>query len=258
MADEIRRLIRVRTRKGATFKRDGFGKKKQLSSSWRKPRGQHNKQREQKKAKGALPKPGFGSPIAVRGMHPSGFFEVLVYTANDLEGLNPKTQAIRIASTVGGRKRAAIQDKALAAGLRILNAKATQPMEKPVAPAAVVEKDQEPKKKKKPAQKAKPAAGKKKETPKAKKEVKKAPKEPAPKKAKETKKAESAEEPQKKKEQKPKVPKAKAEAGTEVKPKKAAKSKAEPAKETKAPKKTAPKPAAKPKKKTSSGVKGNE
>jgi large subunit ribosomal protein L32e len=55
MTTEVKRLIRVRTDKGAVFKRDGYGKKRQLSDSWRKPRGQHNKQREQKKAKGALP-----------------------------------------------------------------------------------------------------------------------------------------------------------------------------------------------------------
>ena len=96
MATEVKRLIQVRTDKGASFKRDGYGKKRQLSDSWRKPRGQHNKQREQKKAKGALPKPGFGSPVAVRGMHPSGFFEVLVTSLKDLEGLDPKTQAVRI------------------------------------------------------------------------------------------------------------------------------------------------------------------
>ena len=88
MTTEIKRLIRVRVAKGAAFKRDGYGKKRQLSDSWRKPRGQHNKQREQKKAKGALPKPGYGSPIAVRGMHPSGFFEVMVATATELAGLD--------------------------------------------------------------------------------------------------------------------------------------------------------------------------
>ena len=49
MTTEIKRLIRVRVEKGATFKRDGYGKKAQLCDSWRKPRGQHNKQREQKK-----------------------------------------------------------------------------------------------------------------------------------------------------------------------------------------------------------------
>ena len=122
MTTEIKRLIRVRVEKGATFKRDGFGKKRQLSDSWRKPRGQHNKQREQKKAKGALPKPGFGSPIAVRGMHPSGFFEVLVTSLKELEGLDPKTQAVRIGATVGTRKRMIIQEQAVSAGLKLLNA----------------------------------------------------------------------------------------------------------------------------------------
>ncbi|MEI7649561.1 MAG: 50S ribosomal protein L32e, partial [Methanomicrobiales archaeon] len=123
MTTEIKRLIRVRVAKGAALKRDGYGKKRQLSDSWRKPRGQHNKQREQKKAKGALPKPGFGSPIAVRGMHPSGFFEVLVATLTELEGLDPKTQAVRISGTVGDRKRVGLQAAAIAAGLKVLNAK---------------------------------------------------------------------------------------------------------------------------------------
>jgi large subunit ribosomal protein L32e len=259
MADEIRRLIRVRNQKGATFKRDGFGKKKQLSSSWRKPRGQHNKQREQKKAKGNLPKPGFGSPIGVRGMHPSGFFDVLVHTADDLAGLDPKTQAIRIAATVGSRKRAAIQQAALSAGLRVLNARAAQPVKKPEPAKEAEEKPQEQKKKKAAAPKAKPVAEKAPEQPEAKKESKKAPKEPAPKKVKESKNtkpaettgpAQAAEEP-KKKEQKPK---AKAKAVTDAKPKKAAASKAEPGKEAKPAKKAT----AKPKKKTSTGVNNNE
>jgi large subunit ribosomal protein L32e len=139
MTTEAKRLIRVRTEKGASFKRDGYGKKRQLSDSWRKPRGQHNKQREQKKAKGALPKPGFGSPVAVRGMHPSGFFEALVATAKELEGLDPKTQAIRISGTVGSLKRAALQEAAITAGFRVLNpkiaAKAKPKAGKPAKPA---------------------------------------------------------------------------------------------------------------------------
>jgi len=121
MTTEIKRLIRVRVEKGATFKRDGYGKKAQLSDSWRKPRGQHNKQREQKKAKGALPKPGFGSPVAVRGMHPSGFFEILVTSLKDLEGLDPKTQAVRIGGTIGDRKRMILQETALSSGIKVLN-----------------------------------------------------------------------------------------------------------------------------------------
>ena len=138
MTTENKRLIRVRTDKGAVFKRDGFGKKRQLSDSWRKPRGQHNKQREQKKAKGALPKPGFGSPVAVRGMHPSGFFEVLVSTIKDLEGIDAKTHAVRISAGVGAKKRNVLQQKAIEAGLKVLNTRVIkEPVkkEKPAAPA---------------------------------------------------------------------------------------------------------------------------
>ena len=259
MPDEIRRLIRVRTRKGASFKRDGFGKKSQISSSWRKPRGLHNKQRKQKKAKGNLPKPGFGSPIAVRSMHPSGFFEVLVHTVDDLEGLDPKVQAVRIASTVGNRKRMAIQDKAITAGLRVLNAKAVKPVEKPGPSVETEEEDREEPKttKEVPRQKVKPVTEKRKETPKAKKTPKKSPKEPVSKEITEPEDAKPSEEPEM---QKPKSPKAKAkkQTGTEEKPKKTAKPKPEPSKEAKAPKKAVTKPAGKPRKKTGTGVKDDE
>ena len=103
MAEEKKRLIRVRKATNARFRRDGFGKKPQISASWRRPRGLHNKQRKQKKAKGALPTPGFGSPIAVRTMHPSGFFEVMVATPSEIEGIDPATSAIRISGTVGAK-----------------------------------------------------------------------------------------------------------------------------------------------------------
>jgi large subunit ribosomal protein L32e len=170
MTTEIKRLIQVRIAKGATFKRDGFGKKRQLSDSWRKPRGQHNKQREQKKAKGALPKPGFGSPVAVRGMHPSGFFEVLVSTLKELEGLDPKTQVVRIGATVGGRKRVTLQEKALASGLKVLNARTvgTKAKKEPVKKAAKDE-GKHKKDEKKPVKSKAPAAPKKTDTKKAKK-----------------------------------------------------------------------------------------
>jgi len=79
MKTEIKRLLRVRKTKSARFKREGVDKKKCIKDSWRRPRGIQSKQRAQKKAKGPLPTPGYGSPVAVRGMHPSGFFELLVF-----------------------------------------------------------------------------------------------------------------------------------------------------------------------------------
>jgi large subunit ribosomal protein L32e len=121
MVEEKKRLIRARNAKRAKFKRDGFGKKPQIAESWRRPRGLHNKQRRQKKAKGALPTPGYGSPVAVRGMHPSGYYEVRVFSPDELDGMDPAVSAVRIGGTVGGRKRAIIQEKAIAAGLKVLN-----------------------------------------------------------------------------------------------------------------------------------------
>ena len=201
MATEVKRLIRVRTDKGASFKRDGFGKKRQLSDSWRKPRGQHNKQREQKKAKGALPQPGYGSPVAVRGMHPSGFFEALVATIKELEGLDPKTHAVRISATVGDKKRVALQEAALGKGLKVLNARTVKaPAKKAPAKKEAAKTEGSQKKEKKPAasQKKSAAPVKKvaaKEKPAAKTEEKKAPS----KKAAAKPKAESAEKPVEKK-----------------------------------------------------------
>lgn len=174
MTTEIKRLIRVRVAKSATFKRDGYGKKRQLSDSWRKPRGQHNKQREQKKAKGALPTPGYGSPIAVRGMHPSGFFEVLVSTVKELEGLDPKTQAVRISGTVGDRKRVDLQATASTAGLKVLNARIVKsPSEMEKATPTVKKPDSSKNETEKPAPSKAKAAPVKKDAAKA--EAKKAP-----------------------------------------------------------------------------------
>ena len=182
MTTEIKRLIQVRVDKGATFKRDGFGKKRQLSDSWRKPRGQHNKQREQKKAKGALPKPGFGSPVAVRSMHPSGFFEVLVTSLKELEGLDPKTQAVRLGATVGSRKRIIIQEQAVARGLKVLNARVVKEVAKktPTKKEVTTPEIREKKESKKPSAPRKSAekkadAAKTKEKPAGKAEEKKAP-----------------------------------------------------------------------------------
>jgi large subunit ribosomal protein L32e len=233
MTTEIKRLIRVRVEKGATFKRDGYGKKKQLSDSWRKPRGQHNKQREQKKAKGALPKPGFGSPIAVRGMHPSGFFEVLVSSVKELEGIDPKTHAIRIGATVGERTRVGLQEKALAAGFKVLNARTVKTgtkQEKVQKPEKVTDKKQS--EDKKPAKSKAAAVAVKKDTKKA--DTKKADTKKADTKKADTKKAEKTVEEVEKK--------------TPVKEKKSAKPKAEPAE--KAPEKTKAAAPAKTTKKT--------
>nr|WP_324603090.1 eL32 family ribosomal protein [Halarchaeum acidiphilum] len=64
---------------------------------------------------------GFRTPKAVRGKHPSGFEEVRVHNADDLDGVDPDTEAVRIASKVGDRKRETIEEQAEEAGIRVLN-----------------------------------------------------------------------------------------------------------------------------------------
>ena len=117
------RLLRVRTRqksKKPEFNFHDSHKKIRLATSWRKPRGLHNKLRQQIAAKGKLVRPGYGSPSAVRGYHPCGLPEMLVYNPADLE--KAEGYAVRIASAVGKKKRLEIQAKAAQAGLKVLNA----------------------------------------------------------------------------------------------------------------------------------------
>ncbi len=118
------RLMNVRSRQKAKkpeFNRHDHQKKKRLGLSWRKPRGLHNKLRRQIAAKGKPVRPGFGSPKAVRGFHPSGFPEILVNNVTDLQ--KAEGCVVRIAGSVGMKKRTEIQAKAAQMNLRILNPK---------------------------------------------------------------------------------------------------------------------------------------
>lgn len=124
MEPESKRLLNVRKRqklKKPHFVQTDQHKKKKLKDVWRKPRGLHNKKRKYILGKGEMARPGYGSPAAVKGLHPSGFEEVLLSRAQDLDNVDPATQAIRIARTVGQRKRLDIVKKAQSLGLKILN-----------------------------------------------------------------------------------------------------------------------------------------
>jgi len=67
------------------------------------------------------PRVGYRLPRDIRGRLPSGLFEVLVYTIRDLKGLNPETHAVRVAHTIGVRKRIGIQEKVEKLSLHLLN-----------------------------------------------------------------------------------------------------------------------------------------
>jgi len=120
--DDTARALAQKHREGTPqFNRQDYHKKKRIPTSWRKPRGGLSKQRRRMKAKGPVVKAGFRSPTASRGLHPSGFEEVRVHNTDDLEGVDGDTQAVRIASKVGGRKRELIEDEAEEREIRVLN-----------------------------------------------------------------------------------------------------------------------------------------
>jgi len=124
MDPESLRLLKVRKKqklKKPHFVQTDYHKKKRLKDTWRKPKGLHNKKRQYILGKGEMARPGYGSPTAVKGLHPSGFIEVLLDRIQDVDNIDPNTQAIRIARTVGQRKRLEILKKAKSMGLKILN-----------------------------------------------------------------------------------------------------------------------------------------
>jgi large subunit ribosomal protein L32e len=122
LSDNEERLLTKRRREGKPqFNRQDYHKKKRTPTSWRKPRGDLSKQRRGIKGKGDTVEAGFRTPKAVRGKHPSGFEEVRVHNTDDLDGIDPDTEAARIASKVGARKRERIEEQAEEQGIRVLN-----------------------------------------------------------------------------------------------------------------------------------------
>ena len=115
-------LRAMQKKKTPSFRRSEWFRYKRLSKSgWRKPSGMDSKLRRNYKYRGSLVRIGHGKVAGARGLHPSGFREIMVHNANDLEAINPATEAARVGSTVGGRKREKIHDRADELGIRVLN-----------------------------------------------------------------------------------------------------------------------------------------
>jgi len=90
-------------------------------TGWRKPKGYQSSQRMNRKYRSPMARVGYGKIASVRNLHPSGFEEVLVHRPEDLDGIDPAVQAARVGSTVGGRKRVLIHERADELGIRVLN-----------------------------------------------------------------------------------------------------------------------------------------
>jgi len=114
--------------KKPTFRRQESWRYKRVSQIWRKPDGIDSKMRRKVKGWPKSVEVGYRGPKKARGLHPSGYEEVMVRNADELAEIDPNTQAVRIAHTVGMKKRAEISVRAGEGHIHILN---PLPEEKP-------------------------------------------------------------------------------------------------------------------------------
>lgn len=121
---EREKILRLRAKvkkKKPNFVRQESWRYDRLKENWRRPKGIDNKMRRKIKGWPPTVNVGYRGPKAARGLHPSGYEEVIVYNVEGLKKLDPKTQAVRIAHTVGKKKRMQIIQEAKKRKITILN-----------------------------------------------------------------------------------------------------------------------------------------
>ena len=119
-----KRLLRVREKirkSRPKFRRQESWRYKRLKTGWRKPIGIDNSMRHHKRGIPTIVRVGFRGPKATRGLTRTGKVEVLIHNPNDLDAIEKETQVVRIASTVGTRKKVAITNKADELEIKIIN-----------------------------------------------------------------------------------------------------------------------------------------
>ena len=115
---ELRKKI---NKKRPSFRRVESWRYKRVKDSWRKARGIDSKTREKRKSGVKSPTIGYRGPKKVRGLHPSGYIEVLIFTFDDLKNLNKNKHAIKISGKLGAKKRIVLTDYCQKRGFKILN-----------------------------------------------------------------------------------------------------------------------------------------
>jgi large subunit ribosomal protein L32e len=121
---EKKRLLKVRkkiNKKRPHFKRFESWRFVRIKDQWRKPRGIDNKMRTEEQGWPKSVKVGYRGPAAVRGLHASGYEEVMVWNTADLEKVDTEIQVARIGGSVGSKKKEAILEKAEELEIRVLN-----------------------------------------------------------------------------------------------------------------------------------------
>lgn len=134
-----RRILKLR-RALPSFVRQESWRYLRVSRSWRRPRGKDSRTRLQRRGAPPLVKIGYRTPRSYRGIHPSGYKEVLVKNVKELEEISPDTQAVRILGRLSKRKKAVIAEEARKRGMKILNA----PVTRGAPPESPAEAEREP------------------------------------------------------------------------------------------------------------------
>ena len=119
-----RKLLRLRKRakqKKPEFLRSESWRYSKMSESWRRPRGLDHKMRRKIKGWPPMVSTGYKGPKVARGLHPSGFREVLVHNVKEICEVDPTIQVARIAHAVGKKKRLLMVAEAKKRKLQILN-----------------------------------------------------------------------------------------------------------------------------------------
>jgi len=120
----LKELLKLREsidEKRPEFVRQESWRYKRLNENWRKPKGIDSKMRLSVEGWPKIVKVGYRGPKITRGLHPSGYKDILVHNTDELKGLNPKTDAARLASKLGAKKRAELIEKAKEMGIKVLN-----------------------------------------------------------------------------------------------------------------------------------------
>lgn len=148
MSERLLRLRKLMNQKRPTFLHQEHWKLKRFRKApWRKPRGKRSKMRTKERAKPFLVSIGYRGPREVRGWHPKGMPEITVYNVQDVERLEAEKEksktetkrrktkkktkkekgkgkenyVVRIASTVGTRKKIQIVKAAVEKNLYVAN-----------------------------------------------------------------------------------------------------------------------------------------
>ena len=156
----VRKALKLRK---PTFKPQDSHKLKRIKKSWRRPMGSDSKMRQHFRGYCRNVSTGWRSPVAVRGLHPTGKAVVMVAHEKDIEKIHPDKQCALLSGLLGLRKKVMLMELLEKKKISVVNVKDTRTWianvkkkkEDEILTGKMRKKDREDKKKKAPKEKKK-------------------------------------------------------------------------------------------------------